>query len=352
MRCVITGGTGFLGQMLARSILKRGQLLTHGARGGAEHSAPVRELLLVDVARPERLLFDELESKVEIVLGDVSDRGLCEAVLRGTADGSPVSVFHLGAVMSGQGEADFDLALRVNLHGQMHLLEAARHCGAPRPRFVMASAGATLGAGAPTDFVQPGDTVSDSTRAVPHTTYGMTKACAELLLSDYSRRGFVDGRGVRLPTVLVRPGAPNGATTGCFSAVVRDMLSGSDTSVPIGPRVEHAVTSHRTAVNALLRMHELPAAEVDAVLGYDRTVFVPSTAISLAELEAATRAMVAPHSRAKLGNVSLLWGVHLKPKCTFTGAVGSPTQPELWPRRACAASVECDTRWHIGMEGG
>jgi nucleoside-diphosphate-sugar epimerase len=170
MRCVITGGTGFLGQMLARSILKRGQLLTQGASGGPEHLAPVRELLLVDVARPKKLLFDDLESKTQIILGDVSDRGVCESLLRSTGDGTPISVFHLGAIMSGQGEADFHLAMRVNLHGIMHLLEAARHCGAPRPRFVMASAGATLGAGAPTDFVKPGDAVSDATRATPHTT--------------------------------------------------------------------------------------------------------------------------------------------------------------------------------------
>ena len=116
--------------------------------------------------------------------------------------------------MSGQGEADFDLAMNVNLHGTMHMLEAARHCGALRPRFVMASAGATLGAGAPTDFVTKDDIVGDATRATPHTSYGMTKACAELLLQDYSRRGFVDGRAVRLPTVIVRAGAPNAATTG------------------------------------------------------------------------------------------------------------------------------------------
>eukprot|EP00967_Tisochrysis_lutea_P132159 scaffold230457_cov32-Tisochrysis_lutea.AAC.2 len=203
--------------------------------------------------------------------------------------------------MSGQGEADFDLAMRVNLHGTMSLLEAARNSGAPRPRFVMASAGATLGAGAPTDFVSKDDTVSDATRATPHTTYGMTKACAELLLSDYSRRGFLDGRGVRLPTVVVRAGAPNGATTGAFSAVVREALAGREAVLPIGRDVSHAVTSHRTAVESLLRMHELPVQEIDRVLGYDRTVFVPSIALSLGELETVTREVIHPACRDKLG---------------------------------------------------
>ena len=114
-----------------------------------------------------------------------------------------MSIFHLGAIMSGQGEADFDLCMGVNLHGTLHLLEAARQCTSDaRPHFVLASAGATLGAGAPTDFVSKEDTVGDTTRATPHTTYGMTKACAELLLADYSRRGFVDGRGCRLPSVV------------------------------------------------------------------------------------------------------------------------------------------------------
>jgi len=102
MRVVITGGTGFLGQMLARSILKRGHLLTHGLGGGAERMAPVTELLLVDIARPKKLLFEQLESQAQVIVGDVSDAGLCKSLLGGTSDKVPVSIFHLGAVMSGQ----------------------------------------------------------------------------------------------------------------------------------------------------------------------------------------------------------------------------------------------------------
>lgn len=130
----------------------------------------VSELILADIARPSSgMLFQDVQAHAEIVQGDLSDTGYCRALFQGAQ--GPVSVFHLGAVMSGTGESDFDLAMRVNLHGTLQMLEAARHCSAPRPRFVMASAGATLGAGASTDFLSKDDTVADSTRATPHTTY-------------------------------------------------------------------------------------------------------------------------------------------------------------------------------------
>ena len=296
-RVIITGGTGFLGQLLARSILRRGSLLT-----SAGSSSPVREILLADVTRPAHFLFDELSEKTRLVVGDVADESYCRSLFAG-ADG-PVSVFHLGAIMSGQGEDDFDRCVDVNLKGTMQLLEAARQCADARPRFVMTSAGATLGAGAPTDFVNKDDAVADSTRATPHTTYGMTKACAELLVADYSRRGFIDGRGCRLPSVAVRAGAPNAATTSCFSSVVREPLAGAPTTSPVAADVRHAVTSGRTAVAALLAMHDAPAAQADAVLGFDRTVFVPSIAVTLADLEAATRRVVAPECHGALGAVT------------------------------------------------
>ena len=300
-RVIVTGGCGFLGQMLARSIIKRGRLVAHTANG--EQEVAVSSVVLTDTTKPDTLLFPDLAAHSSIELGDVSDAAFCRSLFADT-DGGSVSVFHLGAIMSGQGETDFDRCVDVNLHGTLHMLEAARSCGAPRPRFVMASAGATLGAGAPTDFVGANDVVSDATRATPHTTYGMTKACAELLVADYSRRGFVDGRGCRLPSVAVRAGAPNAATTSCFSSVVREPLAGAPTTSPVAADVRHAVTSGRTAVAALLAMHDAPAAQADAVLGFDRTVFVPSIALTLADLEAATRRVVAPECHGALGAVT------------------------------------------------
>ncbi|KAJ1445995.1 hypothetical protein M885DRAFT_473019 [Pelagophyceae sp. CCMP2097] len=330
MKVVITGGCGYIGQCLARALVRRGTLLTHGA--GGEVASKIQEIVLVDVARPAKLLFeDELLGgavATRVAVGSVADAAFCRSVITGDA----LSVFHLGAVMSGAGEADFDLCVETNLHGTLRALEAARHSGAQRPRFIMASAGATLGSGAPTDWVQAGDAVGDYTRATPHTTYGMTKACAELLLADYSRRGFVDGRGVRLPTICVRAGAPNAATTGCFSGVVRETLAGIDTVAPVGPDVKHAVASARAAVDGLITAHEAFAADADAVLGFDRTVFIPSASVSLKDLVSATHRNVTAESLAKLGKVT--YAVDAK----LSAAVASfPTQ------------VECDRALKLGM---
>ena len=331
MRVIITGGTGFIGQLVARDIARRGSLQTHQVAGG-EGETKVTEIVLADVTRPAKLMFDEL-SAARVVVGDVADAAFCRSLFEGVTDA--VSVFHLGAVMSGQGEKDFDLVMGVNLHGTLNMLEAARACGAPRPRFIMASAGATLGSGAPTDFVTKDDTVGDWTRATPHTSYGMTKACAELLLSDYSRRGFVDGRACRLPSVVVRAGAPNAATTSVFSSVVREPLAGKDTESAIGPDVRHAVTGHRTAVACLVGLHELAAAKVDEVLGFDRTVFIPSIAVSLAELQAAVRTVVDAASHAALGRVTYVEDAAL------SAAVGSfPTKVDC--SRAVALGLAAD----------
>ena len=267
----------------------------------------VTRLVLADIAEP-RYLFDlpclaaSAGVSLSVMTGDVSDAAYCASLLGGDDDGA-LSIFHLGAVMSG---APPDLALAVNLRGTMNMLEAARAwrtadvgtaaSARARPTFVFSSAGATLGSGHPADWVGKGDTISDSTRAAPHTTYGTTKACAELLLADYSRREFVDGRGVRLPTVVVRAGAPNAATTGCFSGAVREPLSGEDAVLPIGPDVSHAVTGYRAAVGGMLAVHDAPSGAVDELLGYDRTVFLPTRSVSLRQLEEGMRNVVEPGS--------------------------------------------------------
>ena len=137
--------------------------------------------------------------------------------------------------------------------------------------------------------------MGDFSRATPHTTYGATKACGELLLADYSRRGFLDGRGLRLPTICVRAGAPNAATTGCFSSVVRETLAGRDVVLPIGGDVVHAVAGAQNCVDGLLDLHDAPNA--DDVLGFDRTVFLPACPVTLDELHAATVAACAPEDR-------------------------------------------------------
>ena len=218
MKVVITGGGGFLGQVLAKEILTKGSLRSKSCLDNK-----VTEVVLADIAEPKDWLFDlqALATSKNIVLrvevGDVSDVSYCKSIVGSPSDAeaeAALSVFHLGAVMSG---APPDVALKVNLHGTLNMLEATRAwqeaASGSRPTFMFSSAGATLGAGHEADWVSNNDTISDATRAAPHTTYGTTKACAELLLADYSRREFIDGRGVRLPSVIVRAGAPNAATT-------------------------------------------------------------------------------------------------------------------------------------------
>uniref|UniRef100_A0A7S4HM38 NAD-dependent epimerase/dehydratase domain-containing protein n=1 Tax=Odontella aurita TaxID=265563 RepID=A0A7S4HM38_9STRA len=319
---IITGGGGFLGQCLASSLLSDPKVSLSTTAADDDGTEPeesiVERIVLADVAFPPE---DELQpavargvrdGKIECRLGSVADESFCSSLVEESSpsSSSSLSVFHLGAVMSGTGESDFDLCMNVNLRGTMTLLERCRSrslsssSALPAPvRFVYASAGATVGSGSPTDYVTKDDTITDAARSTPHTTYGMTKACGELLLSDYSRRGFVDGRGARLPTVVVRAGRPNAATTGCFSGVVRETLGGIDSILPIGPDVKHAVTGMRNAVDALRTLHDLPTSRVEEALGYDRTVFLPATALSLSDLEDATKDAVSPLSRKLLGRV-------------------------------------------------
>ena len=391
MKVVITGGGGFLGQALAREILSddgRGRRLrsSSSSSGGSSTTtdnkkAKVVEIVLADIVEPTECLFGDdydllsrLASSNGVTLrfavGDVSDADYCRSIVgrparreeagggggggggrdgggRGGGDGDDfvgLSVFHLGAVMSG---APPDVALRVNLHGTMNMLEATRawqeeassissshspssaSSSSSRPTFVFSSAGATLGSGHPADWVSSRDTISDATRASPHTTYGTTKACAELLLSDYSRRGFLDGRGVRLPTVVVRAGAPNAAVTSCFSSVVRVPLSGADATMPVGRDAPHAVTGCRAAIAGMLAVHDACPTVVDRLLGYDRTVFLPTRAVTLGELADATARVLTRGSGSRLGRVS--YDVDE----TISGIVGSfPTKVDS--RRALA----------------
>ena len=341
MKVIITGGGGFLGQVLAKEILSKGSL-----RSKSSLDNKVSEVVLADIAEPKNWLFDlrELAESSNISLrtevGDVSDITYCKSII-GSPSGeeAALSVFHLGAVMSG---APPDLALKVNLHGTINMLEATRAwqeaSSGSRPTFVFSSAGATLGSGHEADWVGKNDTISDATRAAPHTTYGTTKACAELLLADYSRREFVDGRGVRLPSVIVRAGAPNAATTSCFSGVVREPLSGQEAVMPIGRNVYHAITGYKQAIGGMLAVHEAVPDQVGKILGYDRTVFLPTRSVSLKELEAAMKRVVTPESISKLGQViyeederlsSIVGSFPTKVDSKRSIELGAPLVPEI-----------------------
>src|SRR4051794_37560980 len=214
MNIVITGGAGFLGRKLALRLLQIGNVV--GADGREQR---IDRITLIDVA--EAVPIDD--ERVEVVAGDVSDQMVLERVI----DERTSSVFHLAAIVSGMAEADFDLGMRINLDATRRLLDVCRS-NATQPRFVFASSVAVYGGDMPAK-------VLDSTALNPQTSYGTQKAMAELLIGDCTRRGFIDGRVMRLPTITVRPGRPNAAASSFASGVVREPLNGEEAICPVDP---------------------------------------------------------------------------------------------------------------------
>ena len=263
MRVVITGGGGFLGSRLAKSILARGSLTD--ARGRARE---VRELVLLDVV-PASVA----DPRVSVVTGDLADPAVIERTLAPETD----SIFHLAAVVSGQAEADFDTGMRVYLDATRLLLERCRKLSEP-PKLVFTSSLAVFGGSLP-------DPVPDDAQLTPQTSYGSQKAMCELLVYDMTRKGFIDGRSLRLPTVTVRPGKPNKAASSFASGIIREPLNGVDAVCPVSRDTKVWVASPRAVVANLIVGHETPAAR----FGYTRSVNVPGILVSVTEMVAALR---------------------------------------------------------------
>ena len=238
MRIVITGGAGFLGVRLARALLSQSTLTD--ARGAARS---IREIVLLDVVPPP----DLGDSRVRGVTGDLADPAVIERAVTADTD----TVFHLAAVVSGQAEADFDIGMRVNLDATRLLLERCRRLAAP-PKFVFASSLAVFGGPLP-------DPVPDDAPLTPQASYGTQKAIGELLVYDMTRKGFIDGRSLRLPTVTVRPGKPNKAASSFASGIIREPLSGVDAICPVARATRMWVTSPRTVIANIVKGHEAPA---------------------------------------------------------------------------------------------
>jgi len=268
MKVVITGGTGFIGRMLARAILARGSLT--GPSGAQEE---VDTITLFDAVEPPAPL-EGLDGRAKVVVGDISDKGL----VAGLVDRDDVSVFHLASVVSGGGEKDFDLAIRVNLTGGLNVLEAVR-ARAGAPRLVFASSIAVFGGSA-----MPA-VVGDTTKQTPRTTYGVTKSIGELLINDYTRKGFIDGRAARLPTIVIRPGKPNAAASSFASGVFREPLNGAPCALPVKLDTRMPVLGYRSAVAGFIALHEA----APEALGDDRVVNFPAHAVSVADMIAALR---------------------------------------------------------------
>ena len=198
------------------------------------------------------------------------------------------AVFHLAAVVSAGAEADFDLGYRVNLDAMRLVLEACRQQPAP-PRLVFTSSVAAFGGELP-------DVVTDTTAATPQSSYGTQKVIGELLVADYTRKGYIDGRTVRLPTIVVRPGKPNRAASGFMSNILREPLNGEAAVCPVPPEAKMWILSPQRAVDALIRAIELPA---DA-WGWNRTLNAPGISVSVAEALAALAELAGPQSAARV----------------------------------------------------
>jgi D-erythronate 2-dehydrogenase len=256
---LILGAAGMLGGKLADRLIQARQV---GDRA-------IKRLILADVVRPDPPAANP--AHVDAVTADLAQPGEAERILRDR----PELIFHLAAVVSGQAEADFDLGYRVNLDGTRALLEAIRAAHLAdgyRPRLVFASSIAVYGAPFP-------DPIPEDFQLTPLTSYGTQKAIDELLLADYTRRGFVDGIGLRLPTICIRPGRPNQAASGFFSSILREPLVGQEAVLPVPETVRHWHASPRSAVGFLLRGALLDGEQV----GPRRTLAMPGLSATVAE---------------------------------------------------------------------
>jgi nucleoside-diphosphate-sugar epimerase len=265
MKVVITGGTGMLGRRLALRILQNPELTS---LDGAP--SEVDKLVLFDAFEPVEPTPDD--PRVEVVTGDICDRATVDALIDRETD----SVFHFAAVVSGGAEADFDLSYAVNLDGGRNVLEAARRTGRC-PRVIFTSSLAVYGGER---------SVDDSTALTPQTSYGAQKAIGELLVNDYTRKGFIDGRTLRLPTIVIRPGEPNAAASGFASSILREPLQGDRAVNPVDPKTRMLILSPRRAVQAFIDMHNADG----AALGPNRAVMMNGISPSIAEMLEALRA--------------------------------------------------------------
>ena len=236
MHILITGAAGMIGRKLTERLGKDGALA----------DKPIDKLTLLDVISPTKP--EAFTGKVETVAADLAAPGEGAKAIAGRPD----VVFHLAGVVSGEAELDFDKGYRVNLDGTRALFEAIRAGGdGYRPRLVYTSSIAVFGAPIP-------PTIPDDFHLTPLTSYGTQKAMGEALLADYSRRGFCDGIGIRLPTIVVRPGKPNKAASGFFSGIIREPLAGEDAVLPVAETVVHTHASPRAAIGFLVHAAALP----------------------------------------------------------------------------------------------
>lgn len=277
MHILIIGAAGMVGRKLAERLAKDGHL------GGRE----ITKATLHDVIEPSAPAGAKFTSTT--LASDFSLNGEAAKLVAGKPD----VIFHLAAIVSGEAEQDFDKGYRINLDGTMQLFAAIRAIGnGYKPRVVFTSSIAVFGAPFP-------DAIGDEFFTTPLTSYGTQKAIGELLLSDYSRKGFFEGVGIRLPTICVRPGKPNKAASGFFSNIIREPLAGQEAVLPVAESVRHWHASPRSAVGFLLH-----AATMDTgLLGWRRNLSMPGLSVTVGEQIAALRNVAGEKVVARIKHV-------------------------------------------------
>ena len=277
MKVLVTGGLGFLGRRLVNALLERGALT------GADRDEHEIERIVVSDSAPGPSPLAE-DPRIELRIGDFSASGAAESLVDADTD----AVFHLAAVVSGEAEQNFDLGMEVNFHGSLRLLEAIRKRGVC-PRLVFASSVAAYGGDMP-------EVIEDSTILSPQTSYGSQKAAIELLIHDYSRKGFVDGRALRLPTVVVRPGKANAAASSFASAIIREPLEGRSYVCPVEKETAVWLLSPRRTIESFVHAATLPA----ETFGMSRAVALPGMTISVGEMVSILRETAGERVAARL----------------------------------------------------
>lgn len=274
MHILITGAAGMIGRKLTARLVGDGAL----------NGRTIEKLTLIDVAAPPKP--ESFSGAIETAAADIADM----AAVRGAVNGRPDAIFHLAGVVSGEAELDFDKGMRVNLDGSRALFEAIRSLGGGyRPRLVFTSSIAVFGAPFP-------EAIGDDFHLTPLTSYGAQKAATELLLADYTRRGFLDGVGIRLPSIVVRPGRPNKAASGFFSSIIREPLAGAEAVLPVPDSVLHWHASPRAAVGFLLHAAALDAEK----LGPRVNLTMPGVCCTVAEQIAALRRVAGDRVAARI----------------------------------------------------
>jgi D-erythronate 2-dehydrogenase len=276
-RAIITGGAGFIGGLLAR------RLLSEPIRIGGAPATAIDELTLVDLVGPPADL--AADPRVRVVLGDL------EATLPGLGEADVI--FHLAGVVSGAAEADFDLGMRTNVDGTRALLEQARQQRVP-PVLVFTSSLAVYGSD---PAIGPVGLVTDETLPRPQSSYGIQKFIAEQLVADYTRKGFLRGRSVRLMTVSVRPGKPNAAMSSFMSSIVREPLAGQPAVCPVPPDTPLALSSPRRTVQGIMRA----ATVSDAAWGSRTAMNLPALSTTAREMAAALDRVAGPGTSGLIG---------------------------------------------------